>query len=422
MEGGKQDVDSNSQNGNLSMCSKLKNFAMPLIFLGALVFSIITESVLPNQLKSALYTISLAIKELLVFCLPFIIFALVVNSITKLGTKAFKYIAIILPLVCTSNFCNTMLSYFTSRLCLSSDWIIGQASRITDTLHPAFTFHIPSLISNDIALLSGVISGLILGIIDTKRNEAVTKYLDNLTKIFFRLLIPVMPIFIIGTMLKLQSDGVLISILKNYLPILIIFICAAFGMVTIQLAILSKCKLATFIGYIKNIIPALVTAFGSMSSVAAMPMSIKGAEKNVKDKKNAHIIIPCTVNMHLVGDCFFIPLVALSVMTTFGQEIPTLEVYTLFALHFILAKFAVAAVPGGGVLVMLPILEHYLGLNTDMIGLTTAIYILFDPIITTCNVAGNSAIAIMFDKQVERLRLNTKKEASKLPTNLKPNE
>jgi Na+/H+-dicarboxylate symporter len=47
---------------------------------------------------------------------------------------------------------------------------------------------------------------------------------------------------------------------------------------------------------------------------------------------------------------------------------------------------------------MLPILEKYLGFNADMLGLITAIYIMFDPIITGCNVAGNGSFAIIFDK------------------------
>ena len=383
------------------MCSKLKNFAMPLIFLGALLFSMLMESIIPIQIKSILYAISLAVKEVLIFCLPFVIFALVVSSITKLGTKALKYIAIILPLICTSNFCNTMLSYLTSKLCLSGDWIMDKSIVTTATLLPAFTFRIPSIVSNDIALLSGVIGGLILGVKRTRYDSKIEDCLGKITQIFFKLLIPVMPIFIIGTMLKLQSDGVLVSILAHYLPILVVFICASFGMIILQLIVMSKFKLDKFIEYIKNIIPALVTAFGSMSSVAAMPMSIKGAEKNVSDAKNADIIIPCTVNIHLVGDCFFIPLVALAVMTTFGIETPNIPTYSVFALHFIIAKFAVAAVPGGGVLVMLPIMEKYLGLSADMLGLVTAIYVLFDPIITTCNVAGNGAMAIIFDKAVQ---------------------
>jgi Na+/H+-dicarboxylate symporter len=33
-----------------------------------------------------------------------------------------------------------------------------------------------------------------------------------------------------------------------------------------------------------------------------------------------------------------------------------------------------------------------------MLALVTALYILFDPFITACNVAGNGALAIVFDK------------------------
>jgi Na+/H+-dicarboxylate symporter len=47
---------------------------------------------------------------------------------------------------------------------------------------------------------------------------------------------------------------------------------------------------------------------------------------------------------------------------------------------------------------MLPILEHYLGFTGEMMSLITALYILFDPVITSANVLGNGAFAKMMDK------------------------
>jgi Na+/H+-dicarboxylate symporter len=87
-------------------------------------------------------------------------------------------------------------------------------------------------------------------------------------------------------------------------------------------------------------------------------------------------------------------------MVSFGFEVPSISSYLLFAFYFVLAKFAVAAVPGGGILIMLPILQTYLGFNADMLGLITAIYVLFDSFITACNVAGNGAMAVIFDRAV----------------------
>lgn len=80
---------------------------------------------------------------------------------------------------------------------------------------------------------------------------------------------------------------------------------------------------------------------------------------------------------------------------------PVLPDYFIFAFYFVLAKFSVAAIPGGGILVMLPILESYLGFNAEMMSLITAIYILFDPVITCVNVLGNGAFAVIVDKIVK---------------------
>ena len=206
-----------------------------------------------------------------------------------------------------------------------------------------------------------------------------------------------MPIFISGTALKLQHDGILVEICQKYLPILLVFVISACGWILLQFLVLSKFNISQFSFYIRNLIPAVVTAFGSMSSAAALPLSISAAEKNLANKGNASIIVPSSVNIHLVGDCLFIPMVALSVLTSFGNTFPSIALYLTFTLGFVLAKFSVAAVPGGGVLVMLPIMQEYLHMSPEMLGIVTALYILFDPIITTCNVLGNGALALVFD-------------------------
>ncbi len=56
---------------------------------------------------------------------------------------------------------------------------------------------------------------------------------------------------------------------------------------------------------------------------------------------------------------------------------------------------------------MLPIMQAYLGFSSDMLAFIAALYVLFDPIITACNVAGNGAMALIFDRIS---RLNLKKQ------------
>ena len=112
----------------------------------------------------------------------------------------------------------------------------------------------------------------------------------------------------------------------------------------------------------------------------------------------ARSVIPATVNIHLVGDCFAIPIFALAILVSFQGGLPSLEHYALFTFYFVMAKFAVAAVPGGGVLVMLPVLEKYLGFSAPMLSLITALYVIFDPLITAANIMGNGAFAMGFSK------------------------
>ena len=381
-----------------------KSYAKPLIFFGALLITIIIGPFLPLHFKSLFYACSLLIKDLLIFSLPFVIFCLIFCSISVLGAKALKYIAIIVPLIWTSNFINTMMSYLISGVAINSG-ILGSsmtACNNADGLTPLFSLNMPSILSNNVALIGGLIAGLIIGVLKKDLSVNICKYFNKFTNIFFKILFPLMPIFISGTALKLQHDGILVEICQKYLPILLVFSVSACGWLLLQFFILSKFNVSQFLFYMRNLVPAIVTAFGSMSSAAALPLSISVAEKNLSNKGNASIIVPSSVNIHLVGDCLFIPMVALSVLTSFGNVFPSIAMYLAFTLRFVLAKFSVAAVPGGGVLIMLPIMQEYLHMSPEMLGIVTALYILFDPIITTCNVLGNGALALVFDNVTKK--------------------
>ena len=390
--------------GNLLVIQKLRNFATPFLFVLALFFAFFLSDCISINTKSFFYAISVTIKDVLIFFLPFVIFALVFSSIIKVGVKAMKYIAVIIPLICCSNAISTILTYFCSIGIINIglvEKIESVRSNIT-TLEPLFEVTIHNLFPNDIALLSGMICGLLLSFINRKAGTNISKIFDKFTGSFFKLLGPVMPLFVMGTAIKLQHEGVLSVIMTKYISILIAFVISAYSYVVLQCFALSGFNIRKTFEYIKNMLQAVVTAFGSMSSAAALPLSIKAAEKNITNKANAGIIVPSSVNIHLVGDCFFIPMIAISVMISFGMVVPTFSNYLIFVLHFVLAKFAVAAVPGGGLLVMLPVMQKYLGMTPDMLALVTALYILFDPVITACNVMGNGSLAITFDKITSR--------------------
>jgi Na+/H+-dicarboxylate symporter len=205
-------------------------------------------------------------------------------------------------------------------------------------------------------------------------------------------------LFVAGFVVKLQADGVVGLIVKDYSAIFAIVGIAQFSYIAVVYFVFSNLKIKEFVTSIKNLFPAAISGFTTMSSAASMPLTICGAEKNAKNKDLARSVIPATVNIHLVGDCFAIPIFAFAILKSFGMEEPSLLNYITFTAYFVLAKFSVAAIPGGGIIVMLPILESYLGFNANMMSLITALYILFDPVVTCANVLGNGAFAKMIDK------------------------
>ena len=214
------------------------------------------------------------------------------------------------------------------------------------------------------------------------------------------------PIFVTGFVVKLQFDGVIMQIIKDYTFIFTIVCASQFIYIVFLFFVLSKFKFDKSIQSIRNILPAALSGFSTMSSAVSMPLTIIGTEKNAKNKDLVHTVVPATVNIHLIGDCIAIPCFAFAILKNFNIDQPDVMTYFMFTIYFVIAKFSVAAIPGGGIIVMLPILEQYLGFNSNMLSLITALYILFDPIITSANILGNGAFAKIIDIIVSKNNKN----------------
>ena len=150
--------------------------------------------------------------------------------------------------------------------------------------------------------------------------------------------------------------------------------------------------------YVKNVLPAALTGFSTMSSAAALPLSIIAAEQNLKNVELARAIAPASVNIHTLGSAIAMTTIAMATMITFDLPLPGVSTCLFFAAYYAVAKFAVAGVPGGAIFVAVPLLESQLGFTSEMSGVLTAVYMFFDPFGTAANVFGNGAFAIIFSK------------------------
>ena len=351
--------------------------------------------------KQVLYAISLSIKSIIIILLPLIIFGLLFKASVTLSGKATKIIGLILGLVCISSFISMCLSYYIGEWVYHFDLSMITPNNVND-LNPLWSFELPKLISNDKAMFAGVISGILLAKFYPQKASKMADKLDKIIAKILQMIVYVIPLFVAGFATKLQYDGVVGAIIKDYGSIFLVIAIAQFSYLGLAYFILNGNKIKEFIASMKNMLPAAISGFSTMSSAASMPLTIIAAQNNAKNKDIARSVIPATVNIHLIGDCFATPILAFAILKSFGMIDPSMFNYFIFTFYFILAKFSVAAIPGGGIIVMLPILEAHLGFNSDMMSLITALYILFDPVITCANVLGNGAFAKMIDNVMSK--------------------
>lgn len=371
---------------------------MPLILLALIISVIFLGPFLPFSLIKILYTLSLTIKSFIVFILPIIIFGLLFKSMRTLAKDATKIVLIVIILVCCSNYFTTFLSHFIGNWIYNFD-INLTIPKSSSSLEPIFSFSLPVILRNDLAMFLGIILGIILPkALSEEKINFITFSLDRLVVLLLKIINFSIAFFVLGFLIKLQYEKTINYIIKDFSLILLIIAITQFSYIASSYFILSKFKIKECLQNISNMFPALVSGFSTMSSAASMPLTILGVEKNAKNKDLAKSIIPITVSIHLVGDCIAIPVFAYAILKSFGFLEPTLINYLIFTFYFVIAKFSVAAVPGGGVLVMLPILEKYLGFTDDMMSMIVALYILFDPIITSANILGNGAFAVAVSK------------------------
>lgn len=370
---------------------------MPFLLLGIIIFLGIAHPWIPLSAQSALYAASLSLKSLIVFVLPVLIFGLLFKAAVALSKNASKTILLILAAICVSNYLSTLVSYTVGTFAYQGN--LSMTLPIESVaLSPAWDFSLPKWIGNNYAMFAGLILGVFLGRWKTVLAEKISIRFEKGIAVLMRGLLYVIPVFIAGFVIKMYHDQVMTSILSNYARIFVLVACAVFAYIGIIYFIANRFQTREFAKSLKNMLPAAIAGFGSMSSAAAMPLTILGTEKNSPNPVLARSIIPASVNVHLIGDCFAIPIFAFAIMKSFGVAEPSFISYLIFASYFVMAKFSVAAVPGGGILVMLPVLESTLGFNSEMLSLITALYILFDPVITCANVLGNGGFALTISR------------------------
>jgi Na+/H+-dicarboxylate symporter len=266
---------------------------------------------------------------------------------------------------------------------------------------------VKSVLKNEYGLALGVLSGIGLGALHI---EGLSEISDRLKAgaafILNKMFIPVVPLFILGFLMKMEHEGTLQCVLKQYGPVYLMILAVQLTYILTLFGIGAKFNPKTWVGYLRNMLPPAITGISTMSSAAALPFSLTAAEQNTQNPLIARSVIPATVNINLMGDSIGVPLKILATMVTFGLGLPEYSLFLKFAGFYVIYMFTVAAIPGATIIVMAPLIQQIFGFNNEMLGLVTALYILYDAFGTTMNVMGNGAFAVLYNRVFGRMFSN----------------
>jgi len=371
-------------------------FLLLSLFIAMLLFG----NLVPITAKSFFYAVSLSIKNIIVFLLPLVIFTFLWGSLVALQKRAGKFILLLLILVSFSNFIAILAGYEIGIYLLP---IIKFNLAMVDSnlqLHPAWNLVLPQIISTKNAIIISIILGLFFAFKPNPYISRIAQIMNDSVIYFLRhYFTPILPLFILGFLFKLEHEKVLSQLIAAYGMIFLLVVCAQALYTVVLYFLAAGFKFRKLWEYMRNMMPASITAFSTVSSAATMPITLVCTEKNLKDNKMfARTIIPATCNIHTIGSSIGVTILALATLKAFGLPLPDLKNFLTFAIYCTLAKYAVAGVPGGVVIVVAPLLEIYLGFTSEMVGIVTALYLLFDPCGTATNVTCNGAFALIFDK------------------------
>ena len=144
-------------------------------------------------------------------------------------------------------------------------------------------------------------------------------------------------------------------------------------------------------------LPAYLTALGTQSSAATIPVTLAQTIKNGVRENIAVFTVPLCATIHLAGSTMKITACAMAILYMSGEPV-TIAEFGGFIMMLGITMVAAPGVPGGAIMAALGLLQSMLGFNETLQALMIALYIAMDSFGTACNVTGDGAIAVIMDK------------------------
>lgn len=368
----------------------------------AIALGIAFSRFFPDFLVRIFITFNSIFSNFLGLFIPMLIIGLIAPGVFELGKGAGRLLAITAGIAYAST---VLCGLFSFTVCnLTYEHILGQSlSAMSEInmdggLSPYFTIEMPPFISVTSSLVLAFVFGLCLISIRTMALKNVFLELREVVFLIIRkVIIPLLPIFIFGIFLQMGAEGKVAPVLGMFIKIILVIFAMHVSVLIIQFCIAGAVAGKNPFRMLWNMMPAYITALGTQSSAATIPVTHAQVIKNGVDADVADFVVPLCATIHL--SCSILKIVACAFAISLSMGLDTsMSTYFGFILMLSITMVAAPGVPGGAIMAALGLLSSMLGFDSGMQALMIALYIAMDSFGTAGNVTGDGAIALIVNK------------------------
>ena len=151
--------------------------------------------------------------------------------------------------------------------------------------------------------------------------------------------------------------------------------------------------------FFKGMLPAILFAFSSASSIGTLPLNMECTEKLGARNDVRSFVLPLGATINMDGTCIYQGVCAIFIAQIFGIDL-TISQMLMIVLTATMASIGTAGVPGAGVIMLTMVLQS-VGLPLEGIALITGVDRILDMARTTVNITGDAACTLCISRLEE---------------------
>ncbi len=242
-----------------------------------------------------------------------------------------------------------------------------------------------------------ILFGLSIVLLSKEQTKYVRGFFDGLNDIILKIVELIMlfsPYGVFALLASLVVDfgasvSLFITLAKYSLLVFIGLSLMVFVVYPFLLSVFTKLK---YVEFFKGISPAQMLAFSTSSSAATLPVTMERCEDHLGvSKEVSSFVLPLGATMNMDGTSLYQAIAAVFIAQVYGIDLD-LSAQLTIVLTATLASIGAAAVPGGG-MVMLVIVLGSINVPSEGLALIFGVDRLLDMMRTVVNVTGDATVA-----------------------------